>query len=254
MDAHAFARSLLKDFPRPGSIFERQAAIKTRILDVEPRFREGQYSALSAQHLALLFDLIDLHAFAGRIRDLLNDAGHSLTFRLSQRMTHCGGKTTTRVKQGSSKKDFEIAIAPRLIFETFAVQNTAVVTGNICADPLQALTRIMEHETLHLLEMALWNESSCARRRFKLLAERWFGHRESTHRLLTPSERAAKRFAIHVGQTVSFSFAGKTLVGTVNRITSRATVLVPDTTGPRYSDGKRYRKFYVPLKLLDKTM
>ncbi len=253
MDAHAFARSLLQEFPRPDAIFERQAAIKNKMHDVEPKFREGQYTTLSAKHLALLFNLIDQHAFAGRICDLLNDAGHRLTFRLSRRMTHCGGKTTTRVTNGSSKKDFEIAIAPRLIFETFAVQRTAVVTGNVCADPLQALTRIMEHETLHLLEMALWNESSCARRRFKLLAERWFGHRESTHRLLTPSERAAKRFAIRVGQTVSFPCAGKTLVGKVNRITSRATVLVPDVTGPRYSDGNRYRKFYVPLGLLDKT-
>jgi len=37
----------------------------------------------------------------------------------------------------------------------------------------------------------------------------------------------------------------------VNRITKRATVLVEDERGMRYSDGKRYAKFYVPVASLE---
>jgi len=41
--------------------------------------------------------------------------------------------------------------------------------------------------------------------------------------------------------------------GTVNRITKRATVLVEDPEGEPYSDGKRYRKYLVPLQLLTRA-
>ena len=40
-------------------------------------------------------------------------------------------------------------------------------------------------------------------------------------------------------------------VGVVNRITRRATVLVEDQHGLPYSDGKRYKKFYVPFGSLE---
>jgi hypothetical protein len=40
--------------------------------------------------------------------------------------------------------------------------------------------------------------------------------------------------------------------GRVNRITRRATVLVPAPTGELFSDGKRYLRFYVPLEQLKK--
>jgi hypothetical protein len=37
----------------------------------------------------------------------------------------------------------------------------------------------------------------------------------------------------------------------VNRVTKRATVLVPDPAGLEFSDGTRYRPYYVPLSLLE---
>jgi hypothetical protein len=36
----------------------------------------------------------------------------------------------------------------------------------------------------------------------------------------------------------------------VNRITRRATILVEDSRGERFSDGKRYLKYYVPIHQL----
>jgi len=57
---------------------------------------------------------------------------------------------------------------------------------------------------------------------------------------------------IRVGSRVRFEFEGQQLEGRVNRITQRATVLVEHTEGARYSDGRRYRKYYVPLGSLER--
>jgi hypothetical protein len=40
------------------------------------------------------------------------------------------------------------------------------------------------------------------------------------------------------------------LVGMVNRITRRATILVEDSRGKRFSDGRHYVKYYVPIQQL----
>jgi hypothetical protein len=42
-------------------------------------------------------------------------------------------------------------------------------------------------------------------------------------------------------------FEGRRLTGRVNRITKRATVLVEDSEGQKYSDGLRYKTYYVPI-------
>jgi hypothetical protein len=233
-------------------VLQRQAAIRAGMQTADGKCRDGHFSALSTDHLALLFELIDRHAFGGETLKMLAITGHRLEFRLARRMTHCGGKTTTTIRPGKSQKSFEIAISPKLIFDSFVHQSTVVVTGVKCETPLDALTRIMEHEMLHLLEMALWNNSSCSRQRFKSLADNWFGHLESNHRLLTPREKAVQQFSIRVGNQVSFRFENTTLIGRVNRITQRATVLVPDPFGQRYTDGTRYRKYYVPLGQLQR--
>jgi hypothetical protein len=44
-----------------------------------------------------------------------------------------------------------------------------------------------------------------------------------------------------------FRLDGRHYEGIINRVTRRATVLVEDAQGVRYSNGKKYSKFYVPL-------
>jgi hypothetical protein len=68
--------------------------------------------------------------------------------------------------------------------------------------------------------------------------------------LITQQQRAAKDYNIRAGNRVAFRFEGKTIVGVVNRITRRATILVEDSRGERFSDGKRYLKYYVPIHQL----
>ena len=109
----------------------------------------------------------------------------------------------------------------------------------------------MEHELVHLIEMMLWSKSSCAKPRFHSITLRFFGHTENKHRLITPKEKAIVKYGIKPGMTVRFRFDGLERKGIVNRINKRVTVLVEDHRGRRYSDGKRYAKFYVPVQLLE---
>ena len=102
----------------------------------------------------------------------------------------------------------------------------------------------------HLAELVVYGKSSCSARRFKELAANTFGHAGTKHDLVTQREHATVYHGISVGSMVCFEFEGRRLIGRVNRINRRATVLVEDARGPRYSNGKHYQKFYMPLKKL----
>ena len=174
-----------------------------------------------------------------------------LTFRLSSTMTRAGGKTIrTRIPRhdGPPKTHYEIAIASQMLFMTFNdIQRPVVVCGLTCTDRLQALQRIMEHEIIHLTELLVWGKSSCSAPRFRILVANIFGHADTKHDLVTPRERAAVQHGIKLGDLVGFESEGVRHVGRVNRIHHRATVLVEAADGMPYSDGKRYKKWYVPL-------
>jgi hypothetical protein len=149
---------------------------------------------------------------------------------------------------------YEIAISTALLFQTFQdVPRPVRVNGLECRDRLEALQRIFEHELLHLIEMLVWGRSSCAGTNFKALAWNYFAHTETRHDLVTQRERARALFEVRVGDTVAFEFEGVRHVGLVNRITRRATVLVESSDGEAYSNGKRYKKFYIPLPMLKKV-
>ena len=140
-----------------------------------------------------------------------------------------------------------------LLFGCFADDDHRPITasGITCRDRLDALQRVMEHELTHLIEMLLWEKSSCAKSRFHSITLRFFGHTENKHQLITPREKAMVKFGITAGMKVRFRFDGVERIGRVNRISKRATVLVEDANGQPYSDGKRYAKFYVPVQMLE---
>jgi hypothetical protein len=168
-------------------------------------------------------------------------------------MTRAGGRTTVyrrRTREGEHRT-FEIAVSTPLLFQTFHdVRRPVTVVGLECRDRLEALQRVFEHELVHLCEFLAFGESSCGRPRFHDLARRFFGHRAWTHELVTQRERALVKHGLRVGDAVEFTHEGRRYTGFVNRITKRATVLVESPDGVRYSDGRRYRKFYVPLASL----
>ncbi len=145
---------------------------------------------------------------------------------------------------------FEISVAAEMLFECFGESDRQItVCGLECETRLHALQRIFEHELVHLVEQLSWAASNCAAPRFQDIAHRYFLHRAHTHNLITWRERAAQS-GIQVGSRVGFAFEGRQLTGRVNRITKRATVLVEEAGAPRYSDGRHYRRYYVPIGAL----
>ena len=234
----------------------RQREIYASILRESEYLDRGNFSRIHPHDIERLFDLYDGLFFEGGCRELLGDI--PLDFRLSKRMTRAGGMATRRESRVSNsnllRTEYEIAVSTTLLFQTFQEDHRPVVMSGIeCRDRLEALQRVMEHEMTHLVEMLIWVKSSCSAPRFQSIANRFFGHTDHRHQLITPREHALTKFGIRAGDRVSFRCDGQHHVGRVNRITRRATVLVEDERGQPYSDGKRYLKFYVPLQMLTRA-
>ncbi len=219
-----------------------------------PTIDQPNFTQLAGQDIRSLFDLIDDHFFDGQVNQTLVELNYPLRTRLSRRMTSSGGITTmSRPSNSYAAKEFEIAVSSTLLFQSFRNEKTISVTGVRCHNRLEALQRIVEHEMIHVVEMLLWHDSNCAAGRFRGIAGRLFGHRQSSHQLLTPMEVAERDHGIEVGSRVRFRFNGRCFEGFVNRVTRRATVLVPDARGVPYDDGSRYLKYYVPISELSVT-
>ena len=232
---------------------EKLQAIHQFMLSNSRAINDVNFTRISAADLGMLFQATDEYFFDGLATKVCESSALPLTFRLSKRMTTTGGMTTmqrTEAIVGKRSSQFEIAIATTPLFESFNAQTNAKVGGLVCKDRLAALQRIMEHEMVHLVELLVWDDSSCSKAQFRGIANRFFGHTESNHQLLTPRDVAERSFGIAPGMWVTFSNEGQQRRGFVNRITKRATVLVQDKKGTPYSDGKRYVKYYVPLNQL----
>jgi len=233
-----------------------QASISQYMLTNSESMSSGNFGKISGSDLGLLFHVTDEYFFEGTVNRLCEQqADRPLSFRLSTRMTSAGGMTTMQTSRDrrNPTREFEIAVATTPLFATFKDEPTAIVSGIVCRNRLQALQRIMEHEMIHLVEMLLWNDSNCAAKPFKRIVKRFFGHTESNHQLLTPRDLAKKRLGISQGDLVTFSNQGQNLTGHVNRITKRATVLVASSKGSMYDDGCKYVKYYVPLNRLKRA-
>lgn len=230
------------------------AEIAQTVLAKSKVMRSDNFQVTSGADLQRMAELYDEKFFDGHA--LAVARSHGIEFRWSKRMTSNGGKTVRYVqaaRRGESPATrYEIVLSATLLFQTFGdVQRPVRVTGLLCKNRLQAMQRILEHEMIHLIEMLVWEDSCCAAPRFQTIAGRMFGHTEHKHNLITQQERASEKFNVRVGSHVQFTLDGTRYVGIVNRITRRATVLVVDPQGQLYGDGKRYRKFYVPLSHLE---
>jgi hypothetical protein len=209
--------------------------------------RVENFTAIHTEDLEFLFGAYDQRFLAGNCRLALN--GRRLRFRLAPRFTSAGAKTT-KFTARTGEGFFEIAIASSILFDGFANMDRRISIGGIdCENRLEALQRIFEHELVHLTELLCWDDSNCRLGRFQEIALRLFLHRTHTHNLITRKERAADS-GIQPGSRVSFEIEGLRLTGRVNRVTKRATVLVEDPTGQKYSDGLRYKTYYVPIARL----
>lgn len=260
----------------------RQRRIHGEVLQLSRSMDTANFSRLDTDDLRRMTMLYDREFFDAK---LLGTIGRQrLTFGLSSRMTRIAGKLVTHYPTPNStnrkskhngtfagvptgarpakhpdregkvdNRQFEMVLSSTLLFHAFDdVDRPITVTGLRCKNRLEAMQRVCEHELVHLLEMFFWNDSSCSQCRFQDIASRFFGHTEHSHDLITQRERAARNFDVRVGAFVRFRHEGKWIRGWVNRITRRATVLVEDPRGERFTDGKHYVRFYVPIEQLKK--
>jgi hypothetical protein len=235
-----------------GEIAELRRAVRLGVLEAAPWVREAQFTRISPRDVAVAFERYDCLFFGASIRTVLGD--RPLRFRLSTRATSRGGSLRIapprQIPGGIRPESFELTVSTTLLFESFRDgERTITVAGHECADRLDALQRVIEHEAVHLVEHLRWSGTDCARKRFQAIASRLFGHTAPKHELVTPRERAMAQ-GFKAGQRVAFEFEGVRHEGILNRVTMRATVLVPDADGELMSDGQRYRRYYVPLRLL----
>lgn len=226
--------------------------IRNIVLAESNQMSSSNFRATTATDLRRMSELYDTFFFDDCCLALAQHYG--MRFRWSSRMTRAGGKTTrflTRSRGQPPKPHYEITLSSSLIFQTFQEDQRDIrVCGCICHNRLEAMQRVVEHELIHLGEMLAWNDSDCSANRFQSITYRFFGHTEHRHELVTQRERAHRVFDVRLGSRVQFRHQGKSFIGIVNRITRRATVLVESPKGIRYSDGKCYQKFYIPLTAL----
>ena len=232
------------------TISSRTARIHAVVLSKSKYIDDPNFTTIHTDDLKLLFAEYDNEFFDGQIKETLGTI--PLYFRLSKRMTSSGGKTASYAHR-SGRRWYEISVSTTVLFGCFNGEDHRPITasGITCRDRLDALQRVMEHELVHLIEMLLWGKSSCSQSRFHSITLRFFGHTENKHLLITPRETALVKFGIRPGVAVRFRFDGVEHTGIVNRVSKRATVLVENREGHRYSDGKHYIKFYVPVQLLE---
>ncbi|HBN74732.1 MAG TPA: SprT-like family protein [Planctomycetaceae bacterium] len=225
--------------------------IHRHLIDSSNYVNAPNFTKIHPSDLELIFDEYDRRFFDGAIRASLGDS--SLNFRLSKRMTSSGGSTRQWRDRYTRNQKFEITISAPILFESFDGPNhrDIIANGIVCHDRVEALQRIMEHEIIHLVEFLAFNESSCSRKRFHSLAKQFFGHTFHKHQLITPAETAKVKHGIMAGKKVRFEFEGEIFHGIVNRITKRATVLVESPEGQKYSDGRKYVKYYIPPAILE---
>ncbi|MEQ8788100.1 MAG: hypothetical protein RIC55_17460 [Pirellulaceae bacterium] len=220
------------------------------MLAESPHLDAANFTVVHPDDLRRLFDGYDQRFLGGLCRRVLGDT--PLRFRFSQRMTARGGSMAAYAVRGKpDQRHFELTVSSMLLFSAFRDDDKPMtLAGMPCRDRLEALQRIVEHETVHLLEMLLWGKSSCSAESFQSIARRLFGHTTFRHELITPRRRAHE-LGIRPGSRVRFRIDDVEHVGRVNRVTRRATVLVEDPDGAPYCDGRRYAKYYVPLGMLE---
>jgi hypothetical protein len=191
-------------------IIERQRRIHAEVLQLSRSMDGANFTRIEGEDLRRMTMLYDREFFDSQLLKLIGR--ERLRFGFSSRMTRVAGKLITHYTQRRKRllplrkpapvddRKFEMVLSSTLLFQAFNdVDRPIVVTGLRCTDRLEAMQRVCEHELVHLLEMYLWNDSSCSGPRFQGIAQRYFLHTEHRHDLITQSERAARNFDIRVG-------------------------------------------------------
>jgi predicted SprT family Zn-dependent metalloprotease len=229
--------------------YKRQS-IKEKLIYMSSNIDGDNFKQINDSDLNILFELYNDEFF----HNVIDTTITQMNLKFSRRLKKSGGITKT-YKNQVQKTKFEININIEMVFRYNYNGEERSACGIVINSSLDALLLIFEHELCHVLEYLCFNSSNCKKERFKLIANNLFGHRGSTHNLLTVSEKLNKEFGLKAGDIVEFKYNGHKFTGQIQRITKRATVFVEDSIGMYISKttGKRYKKYLIPLELLQKV-
>lgn len=235
-------------------IINKRKKVSKLFTQKSANIKNDTISTISSTDLKLLFQLYDEIFLDSWFR---NNFKGKFKFSLSRRMTKSAGITRCPKNIDKIKPEdvvIEIKIGVDFFFHYDLIEGNKAVGGVDTSSSLEALQLVFEHELCHVIEFIHFKNSSCSGERFKKIAGNLFGHSESYHKLPTNMQIANEKLGLKIGDTVSFVFEGKRLTGILYKINERATVMVQDRKGIfTDSQGVRYSKYYVPLKILDQN-
>lgn len=235
-------------------IRNKRNKIADKLISLSNNINSRNLRTMVVEDLELLFKLYDIFFFNNWFN--LSFTGE-IKFSLSSKMTSSAGKLISHKNSQELKlyhKRFEIRMSTDFFLLYDAVKGKKIVCGIETDNNLKAYQIVFEHELCHLLEMIIFNKSSCKGDKFRTIAQNIFAHTESTHGLPTYRDIALHKFGIKTGDKVSFNFKNNKLYGRITRITKRATVMVENNNGDyRDETDQIYAKYYVPIQQLTKV-
>jgi hypothetical protein len=234
------------------TIRRKRAEVARRLIAVSPNIKDPKLTRIAPSDLKTLFELYNEIFFENRF---FQSFGGQMKFSLSRRLTRCAGKTICPKAIGRMKPEevvIEIRMGVDFFFDFDAVASAKKVNGLLCRNALEAFQLVFEHELCHTIEFINFHTSNCNRERFKTIAKNLFGHLEVYHQLPTARRIIQEKMGLKLGDTVSFMVGNRRLQGLLYRINKRAVVMVKAKNG-NFADGEgnRYRKYYVPVELLN---
>ncbi|HYE83765.1 MAG TPA: hypothetical protein VEG39_16570 [Clostridia bacterium] len=234
------------------AIKDKRKEVSKRLQLKSVNINSGTINTISAADLKLLFKLYDEIFLENWFEESFRG---KLKFSLSRQMTKSAGLTRCPKNIHTIKPEevvIEIKIGVDFFFHYGLIEGNKMVGGVDTQNSLEALQLVFEHELCHVIEFIHFGKSNCGRERFKTMAGSLFGHTESHHKLPTHRQIANQKLGLNIGDTVTFTYEGVRHTGILYNINKRATVMVRNENGPLADrQGRRYSKYYVPLKLLE---
>ena len=228
----------------PEEIIDKREAILRELRARDEGFRTTPVRSIRQSTLDAMYARYDELFFDG----FLTRYYGKLRVTISTHLTSAAGKFVYSSRTGLQSA--EIRISGDFLFRL--VNGPFQLNGLFADTEQEAFLIVFEHELIHALEYAAYGKTGHSPR-FKALAYQFFRHESIYHNLPTRKVEAAKN-GLTVGSSVSFTYEGRALTGTVSYVGKNATVMVPDPRGS-YADknGKRHAKYRVPLSLLKKN-
>ena len=139
MKSDALLAQLDQSKLKPARLREQRASVTRQLLKRSEVLKAEAFKHIETRDLAILFDVVDREYFDGNCTQVINDLDATLSFRLSKRMTSCGGTTTleyeSNPQQSGETKSSRSPWQQLCCLTHFACENRPRWAGSIATIP-----------------------------------------------------------------------------------------------------------------------